>query len=84
MWGKTTDDIAETLMQMQTEAQTVCRFNQTEMAKTMARWMGQDRRFDGVPDKEALARDAMDAQAHGRVLDITPRFRIDGNMHRTV
>ena len=79
MYGRTTKDVAATLQHMQEEARTVCRNNQGQMAKQMATWMAQDRRFDGVPDKERLARDAMDARSHGRVLDLTPRMTSGAN-----
>jgi hypothetical protein len=77
MFGKTTDDIAQTLMHMQDEARTACRHDQYAMVKRMAEWMAQDRRFDSIPDKQALAREAVDCRSHGRELDLSGRLRID-------
>ena len=75
MFGRTTNDIATTLMQMQDEARTVCRHNQGAMVKQMASWMADDRRFDSIADKEALAREAMDARSHGRTLNLTKPYK---------
>jgi hypothetical protein len=77
MYGKSTEDIAQVLTSMQEEARIVCRYNQTEMAQQMAEWMANDRRFDGIKDKHALAVDVMDARQHGRQIDLTPRYRLD-------
>jgi hypothetical protein len=79
MFGNTTDHMAEVLMRMQDEARVVCKHNQSMMAQQMARWMGQDRRFDSVRDKVALAREAMDCRSHGRTLDLSPRQRSNAN-----
>ncbi len=75
MFGKTTDDISEVLMRMQDEARIACRHDQRAMALKMADWMANDRRFDGIRDKAAFAREAMDARSHGRMIDLTTRER---------
>ena len=77
MYGRTTNDIAETLMRMHDEARVQCRFDQNQIADRMAQWMAQDRRFDGIRDKLRLANEAMDARSHGRELDLSARLRID-------
>ncbi|WP_426418476.1 hypothetical protein [Bradyrhizobium genosp. A] len=79
MFGRTTNDISETLMKMHDEARIVCKHNQTEIARRMAEWMTEDRRFDFIPDKTKLAREAMDARAHGRVLNLTEPVRSNAN-----
>jgi hypothetical protein len=84
MFGRTTNDIGRTLDAMIDEAKVVCRYDQAAIAKQVARYMGADRRFDSVTDKEKLARDAYDARVHGRTLDLTPRVVLDSNPQRTV
>lgn len=74
MFGRTTTDIAATLQAMQDRARVECKHNQTAMAQKMAQWMSDDRRFDSIPDKVKLAREAMDARSHGRRLDLTPTY----------
>ena len=81
MFGRTTNDISETLMRMHDEARIVCKHNQTAMATKMAGWMAEDRRFDNIPDKARLARDAMDARAHGRVLNLVEPVTSGANSH---
>ncbi|MCP3382857.1 hypothetical protein NLM31_21045 [Bradyrhizobium sp. CCGUVB4N] len=75
MFGRTTNDLSETLMKMQDEARIACKHNQTEMARKMAAWMKEDRRFDSIPDKVKLAKEAMDARSRGRVLNLTEPYR---------
>jgi hypothetical protein len=77
MFGKTTDDIAATLMAMHDRARIECRHNQYAMAEKMASWMAQDRRFDSVTNKIGLANDAMDARSHGRELNLSGQLRVD-------
>ena len=84
MFGRNTDDIARTLSLMLEQARSECRYDQGAMTRQVAEWMSQDRRFDSVPDKRKLAADALDAQQHGRQLDLTPRFIIDGTAQRRV
>jgi hypothetical protein len=74
MFGRNTDHIAATLMAMHDAARIECRHNQGEMAKRMAEWMADDRRFDSIPDKVKLAFEAMDCRSHGRQLDLTRRM----------
>ncbi len=81
MFGRSTNDISEVLMRMQDEARVVCKHNQSQMARQMAEWMSNDRRFDNIPDKHRLARDAMDARSHGRVLDMTPQQQSNANTY---
>ena len=81
MFGKTTNDISETLMKMHDEARIDCKHNQAAIAQRMAEWMGSDRRFDSFPDKVKLARDAMDARTHGRVLNLTEPVRSGANSY---
>jgi hypothetical protein len=81
MFGRNTDDIARTLTQMQNQARIECRHNQTAMAKQMAAWMADDRRFDSIENKEAFALDAMDARSHGRELDLTQRVTLGDTAH---
>jgi hypothetical protein len=75
MFGRTTNDIAATLMSMHDAARVECKHDQYAMARQMAQWMADDRRFDSVPDKEALAREAMDCRSHGRTLDLSGRMQ---------
>jgi hypothetical protein len=77
MFGRTTDDIARTLMQMHDQARVQCRFDQNQIADKMASWMALDRRFDSIHDKAALAREAMNCRASGKELDLSGRLRID-------
>jgi hypothetical protein len=74
MFGKTTDDLAQTLMHMQDEARIACRHDTYKMVGAMAAMMANDRRFDFCNDKSALARDAMDCRRSGRELDLTRRL----------
>jgi hypothetical protein len=77
MFGRTTTDIEQTLTRMIEEARAVCHHDQYQMPVLMAKWMSEDRRFDGIPDKQKLAAEAMDAKSHGRELDLSARLRID-------
>jgi hypothetical protein len=79
MYSKSTDDIAQTLMHMQERARIDCKFDQYAMARRMAEFMANDRRFDGIANKEAFAREAMDARSHGRQLDLTERVGSGAN-----
>jgi hypothetical protein len=79
VFGKTTDDIAQTLMHMQDEARITCKHDQYAMVRAMAEMMSNDRRFDSIPDKQALAREAMDCRSHGRQLDLTGRMTSGAN-----
>ena len=67
MFGRTDRDIVRTLSAMQDRAMVECRYNQTAAIKLMGEWMRDDRRFDEYPDKEKVAREQIDARAHGRV-----------------
>jgi hypothetical protein len=75
MFGRTTDDLAQTLMHMQDEARISCKHDQYAMVKAMAEMMRNDRRLDSISDKEALAREAMQCRQSGRQLDLTPRLK---------
>ncbi len=79
MFGKTSNDISATLMAMHDQARVACKHNQTAIAQRMAEWMSQDRRFDEFKDKQKLARNAMDARSHGRVLDLVEPVRSNAN-----
>ena len=70
MFRKNTADISATLMKMHDQARVVCNHNHTQMARQMAEWMAQDRRFDHIQDKVAFAADAMDARSHGRTINV--------------
>lgn len=70
MFGRTTNDLSEFLMRAEDEARVRCRHDREAMARTMASWLEQDRRFDGM-DRLKLAKEAMDARSHGRILNLT-------------
>ena len=71
MFGKTTKDIAATLQAMHDQARVECRHNQGAIVTKMAEWIALDRRFDSIPNKTKLAREAIDARMHGRQLNLT-------------
>jgi hypothetical protein len=75
MFRNTPDDIAATLTNMVDTSHIVCRHNQAEMIKMMGEWIANDRRFDQVRDKQALAADILDAKSHGRLLRIEARMQ---------
>ena len=75
MFGRNTDHLAETLTRMHDEARLECKFNHAAMARKMAEWMAQDRRFDGIADKEKLAAEVFECRRSGRQLDLTPRLK---------
>jgi len=79
MFGRTTDQLAATLMAFQDQARIECRHDQYKMPRKMAEYMAQDRRFDSIADKEQLAREAIDARLHGRELDLTKRIGSNAN-----
>jgi hypothetical protein len=74
MFGPTSRDVEQWLMMAHDAARTECKFNQYEMARKMAVWIGQDRRFDGIKEKQAFAREVMDCRRSGRELDLTKRM----------
>jgi hypothetical protein len=74
MFGRKTSDIEQTLMAMHDQARVECKFNQYAMAKQIAAWLSEDRRFDAIRDKERFAADMMDARRSGRELDLTKRM----------
>lgn len=89
MFGNDTKNAARAIDQMIIQARGECRYNQTAMAEKIAGWLSQDRRFDHVPDKLKLAREAMDARAHGRILNLSEPERPQGSgqfgiVHRRV
>jgi hypothetical protein len=89
MFNANTKDAARTLDQMIAQAREECRFNTGAMAEKIGGWLSQDRRFDHIPDKVALAREAMDARSHGRTLNLTDPYRPSatgqfGVIHRRV
>jgi hypothetical protein len=77
MYGRTSRDIEETLTQMIREARIIAKHDQYQMPTLVARWMSEDRRFDSIKDKVALAQEAMDCKSHGRELDLSSRLKID-------
>jgi hypothetical protein len=77
MFGTKTSDVEQWLMAAHDQARTECRFNQDEIAKKMGQWIGRDRRFDGIRDKEGFAREVMSCRQSGRELDLSKRMRID-------
>jgi hypothetical protein len=77
MFGTKTTDVERWLTAARDQARTECRFNQDEIAKKMGQWIGQDRRFDGIRDKEAFAREVMSCRQSGKELDLSKRLRID-------
>ncbi len=89
MFGRDTEAISALLTRMHDQAREQCRYNQPLMAKTMAQWMADDRRFDSIADKERFANEVMDCRQHGRQLDLTQRMGSGANapvgyVHRRV
>jgi hypothetical protein len=77
MFGRKTSDIEQVLTAMHDQARVVCKHNQYAMAKQIAEWLRDDRRFDSIKNKEAFAAEAMDCRRSGRELDLTKRLRLD-------
>jgi hypothetical protein len=73
MFGRTENDLRETLERMRGYAIERCQFNQAEAERLTAALVKQDRRFDqlGVSPTE-LAREAFDARRSGRAPRVAP------------
>jgi hypothetical protein len=74
MFGRRTNDIEQTLMAMHDQARVVCKHDQYAMAKQIATWLRDDRRFDSIKEKEQFAAEMMDCRRSGRELDLTRRL----------
>jgi hypothetical protein len=77
MFNKTDNDITRTLTLMIDRSIDECKYNQDAAKRLTAKWIAQDRRFDGY-DPNAVAREAFDAKTHGRRMELTKPYRPQG------
>jgi hypothetical protein len=62
-------DLAQTLSQMERQARERSNFNQLEAKERMARWVANDRRFDGY-DAEKLVERVQYCKSNGAALNL--------------
>jgi hypothetical protein len=77
MFSNKSTDVEQWLMAAHDAVRVECRFDQRAMARKMAEYLGQDRRFDGIADKEKFATEVFECRRSGRELDLSKRMRID-------
>ena len=69
MFGRTQNDLAKTLSEMEYQARQTTNFNQPEAAQKMREWLANDRRFDGYDPGRLIDR-VRDAKYRGATLDL--------------